>query len=190
MDKDDFNKLVGRVRGRVGEHLRGNKESYKTTAKAAGVGGAAAFARENLTKNVEFLQNHWWAEGAAMAVGGHFLAQKSKTMGHALAGVGGFLLAEAYMANNAQQKNAGANQPTGANANFRQSARGMEDASSHDDASALVNSAFTSLPEASAFIDASGLRDTDFTSDVVRTRDAGAVIDASADVDASDALDL
>jgi hypothetical protein len=192
MDKETFNRLVGRIRG----HVSGNKESYKTTGIAAATGGGAAFVREHFTKNVEFFQKQWWAEGAAMAVGGHFVARKNKAVGHALAGVGGFLLAEAYMANQAQANAGQGNTPTQTTAaNFRTSARGMDDAS--DDASALVNSAFTALPEArgydeaSAMVDVSGLRDTDFTSDAARTRsEASAILEASADADASDALDL
>ena len=192
ISKETFAKLKSRVRGHVQKH----GSSYKESGLAA-VGGAGANVLSNkLLRNIEFVKNNWWLEPALYAVGGHFVARKSKPVGHGLVGVAGYLLAEGLMTQvfTGDQPGSGTQQssfrPASQTAGIDAAAFSQLDdpgnAGAWMDANSLADSAFAQLP------DASGFRDTDAISSSPGTRaGAGAYMEASGgEGDAGDAYNI
>lgn len=152
---------LDKIKARVGSHLRANASSYKNTATAGGVGGAAYYGAKAVGQKVQFLNENWWATPAVMLIGGHMLQRKHAVAGHALAGAAGFYAAMAY---DLKQQAAKAQQ---------QQAKGL------DDAAALADRAFEQAPgvesaqEAAAVEEASAID----ASDAAGFDDAAALYD-------------
>lgn len=80
----------------------------KEPAIGLGAGVGAAILDDKVLKENETIQEHWWARGAIFAVAGWLVRRQfagwGGPAGFGLLGVGGFLLAEAYMAEDATEK--------------------------------------------------------------------------------------
>jgi hypothetical protein len=203
ISKKQFVQLLrGKARSaghRVKRFAHRHKGTIKTEGLAVAGGAAAALVHDQLRQQANdpnsslgaFFVKNWWAEGAGLAVAGHFIARKWPSAGHGVLGAAGFLIGDQvagkYFKHDPHQQQ---QQPTAQPTGFVQTARGLE----AYDASALVEAAFSPLAEheaAAVLEEAAGISDVALTSDF---REASAVVDAG-DMpigygDASDALDL
>jgi hypothetical protein len=80
-----------------------SRNNLKQQGTGLAVGGAVGFVMPQLQQNIEALNDHWWAEGAALLATGVLTSAKSQRVGRDFAVLAGRAFAHNYQLDQFQQ---------------------------------------------------------------------------------------